>query len=272
MKKWLNGKTVVITGASSGIGKQLTRLFIEKCNAKVIGIARNQEKMEALKKELGDKSENFSYNLFDVSKEENWTDFKNYIEKNNIQITLLINNAGILPGFTKFLDISIEDGKKIMDTNFYSIVYSAYHLMPVIDEKGGVVNICSSDALLSVAGTNYYSASKAAVKAFTQSLKHEYKNKYIGCILPGFTDTNIFRNIEMTKKDKKKIQKFVSPCDVIAKKIFKAIVSRKKYKVIGYDAHIFSLLSRVMPISGANIINGVLRKAKVDLFKDAFDK
>ena len=67
MKNWLKDQTIVITGASSGIGRELSKLFIEKTGAHVIGIGRSEEKMKNFVAELGEKSELFSYELFDVS-------------------------------------------------------------------------------------------------------------------------------------------------------------------------------------------------------------
>ena len=60
---WLNGKTVVLTGASSGIGKEITKILINEFDCLVLGIARNEEKMLKLLEELGNKKEKFSYKL-----------------------------------------------------------------------------------------------------------------------------------------------------------------------------------------------------------------
>ena len=267
MKNWLKDQKIVITGASSGIGRELSRLFIEKSGAKVIGVGRSEEKMKNFVAELGANAKNFSYELFDVSKEENWASFASKLKEENKQIALVINNAGIMPPFNNFLNISIEDGKKVIDTNFYSVVYATHYLLPITTKNGGEVNIASSDALLSVGGTNYYAASKGAVKAFSQSLRYEFPRKYIACVFPGFTDTNIFRDIDMSQRDAKRLKKIISPADKIAKKIYKSILKRKKYKVVGWDAHAFSMLSRLCPSGGAKLVNGFLKKAKVDMFE-----
>jgi len=272
MKNWLKRKTIIITGASSGIGRELAKLFVCKAEAKVIGVGRSEQKMKDLLAELGVKQNNFTYKLFDVSSEENWQNFAAELQENKTTPALIINNAGIMPPFENFLNISIEDGKKVMDTNFYSVVYATKYVFPLTEESGGEANIASSDALLSVGGTNYYAASKSAVKGFSQALRYEFPKKYVSCILPGFTDTNIFRNIEMSKKDKKRVSKIISPVDKIAKKIYRAIIKRKKYKVVGWDAHAFSMLSRLMPSGGAKIVNSVLSKAKVDMFSGVQQK
>lgn len=262
-KNWIDNKTIIITGASSGMGKELVKLFINNNNCKVIGVARSKEKMEKLVEELGGKKENFSYYLFDVSDYEAWQNFASSLTQ---KVDLLINNAGMFYGFENFLSVGIDNGKRIMDTNFYSVVYGCQTFLPQMDNNGGVVNICSSDALLAVAGTNYYASSKGAVKSFTQSLIGEFPKKYIACVFPGFTDTEIFRNVEFTTKEARLLKKFISKCPKISKKIYKAILKRKRYLVVGYDAKIFRFLSKCGGNGGAKLINSILNKTKLEMF------
>ena len=82
MSNWIDNKTVIITGASAGIGKGVTETLIKKHNCKVIGIARSQEKTEKFVEELGEYAKNFSYRLFDVSVKENWFEFADYLKEN----------------------------------------------------------------------------------------------------------------------------------------------------------------------------------------------
>ena len=82
MSNWIDNKTVIITGASAGIGKGVTETIIKKHNCKVIGIARSQEKTEKFVEELGEYAKNFSYRLFDVSVKENWFEFAEYLKEN----------------------------------------------------------------------------------------------------------------------------------------------------------------------------------------------
>ena len=86
MKKcWFDYKTVILSGASSGIGKDLaTRLVRDHC-CKVIGIARTQSKLEALKQALG---ENFTYCAFDVGDKQKWQEFNAYLKEQNIQVDI----------------------------------------------------------------------------------------------------------------------------------------------------------------------------------------
>ena len=75
--KYLYGKTILLTGASSGIGREMTKQLVKTYGASVIGIGRNEEKLKSLKTELGDK---FNYYAMDVSVKENWLDFANKLK------------------------------------------------------------------------------------------------------------------------------------------------------------------------------------------------
>ena len=112
---WMNNKTVIITGASGGMGKGVAERLIKEHGCTVIGIARSEEKMKKVVEELGEYADKFSYQLFDVSVEQNWIDFVTYLRDNNIHPDVLINNAGILPKFDRFQNYTIDYIKKAMD-------------------------------------------------------------------------------------------------------------------------------------------------------------
>ena len=194
---WLNNKTVIVTGASSGIGRGITLKLIREYNCRVLGIARSEEKMKSLTNELGPDSENFSYLLFDVSKRENWKSFAEYIREKGIKPDILINNAGILPEFKKAESCSCEETERTMNINFYGAVYSMKELLPIIldSPSPAVVNIDSSAALMPLAGTSVYSASKAAQTNMVHSLSLQLAKDGITVnnVAPGviYTDRNI---------------------------------------------------------------------------------
>src|SRR5699024_365412 len=110
---------------------------------------------------------------------------------------VLNNNAASLPKLGRFGHYSVEAIEKAMTINFYSAVYSMHALLPLLLESSSpaIINIDSSAALMSLAGTSVYSASKAALKALTESMREEMRGRcYIGIVCPGFTKTDIFRN------------------------------------------------------------------------------
>ncbi|MEE1161523.1 MAG: SDR family oxidoreductase [Acutalibacteraceae bacterium] len=266
----LNNKTVIITGASSGIGRGIAIKLIKEYNCTVLGIARSKEKMERLSAELGTKTEKFSYCLFDVSSKENWKNYRLYLEEKGIKPDILINNAGILPEFKKAENIFVEEIEDTMNINFYGAVYSVKELLPLILKSStpAVVNIDSSAALMPLAGTAAYSASKAALKAFTEAIREELRGRcYVGLICPGFTKTDIFRSQNLTEKREEKIIRIISTsCDYAVNRIVKSIARKRELTVIGTDAQFMKLMGKIMPVKGGKLISAILKKSGFKLF------
>lgn len=271
---WLYNATVIITGASGGLGKGIAMKLINDYNCKVIGIARNEEKMKQVVAELGSKSANFTYQLFDVAKEENWVEFKKYLEDNNIQPDVLINNAGILPKFNKFGNYTIDYIKFAMDINFYSAVYSMHHLMPMIlkSRTPAIVNVASSAALCALAGTSVYTASKAALKGLTESAREEYRGQcYIGLVCPGFTKTDIFSGQgEHAGTANKAIDMVSTACDSMVNKIVNGISHKRDLMVFGVDAKLMDGGNRLFAVQTSKLSSKVMEISKLPLFEETF--
>ena len=273
MHNWLKNQNVVLSGASGGIGRELCKILIEKYGANVIGIGRNQDKMLSLKTELGKNADKFSYYLFDVSQRANWSAFCADLKNKNTEIALLINNAGAFPTFQKTEDTSPDTIRRIMEINFFSATYAIEQCIPALKgdkkNKPAIVNVCSSAALCTVVGTSAYSASKAALKAYTETLQMETKDTYIGIVYPGTTATELFRNDEHTKNSALDI--VAMPAQTMAKKIARKILKKKKRAVIGWDAKLMNLTAKLMPIKGTALIAWVMKISKSKVFADVFD-
>ncbi len=269
---WLNGKTVLISGISSGIGKEFAKRLISDYDCTVYGIARNQEKITKLKVELGEKSSLFKdFFLFDVAIEDNWKNLAETLKSREIGIDVVINCAGILPPFKKFILSDKEMMKRVFDVDYFSCVYSVKYMLPIVEksETPAIINVSSSAALATFAGISGYSAAKAALKQFTLSLAEEYRNKvYFGCICPGFTKTNILTNQQIKEKERKFIDKISSSVEKIVEKSLKRIKRKKRLSVIGYDAKLMNFFYKIMPITTAKIITQILKKSKFDLFSE----
>ena len=314
-KCWLDNKKVLITGASSGLGRELTKILILKHNCIVIGIGRSEDKFRSLELELKEKKQNLIYYLLDVSKEDSWV----FLSKNdNVQdIDILINNAGILPpfeNFSNFVDKSINTNSaesildintkkensalhkhknidfsqnakenlndcenikekldKVLNTNLVSIIIATAYLMPLIERSKtpAIINISSSAGLCALPGISLYSATKSAVKNFTECLQQE-KNYYVGLICPGFTKTNIFRY--QSRNSNNKLINFISTNQVkMTRKIYKAILHKKRRCVFGFDAKCMDTLYRLFPNLSLKFFKNILKKSKVDLFADVFE-
>ncbi len=273
-RDWMDNKTVIITGASGGMGKGVAEKLIKEHGCTVIGIARSEEKMKKVVEELGDYADKFSYQLFDVAVEQNWLDFVAYLNENNIKPDVLINNAGILPKFDRFQNYTVEYIKKAMDINFYSAVYSIHALLPILLESDSpaIINIDSSAALMTLAGTSVYSASKAALKSLSEALREELRGKcYVGIVCPGFTKTDIFRDQDSADAKAQKMLNMVSTsCDRMVKMIMNDIQTKKPLGVHGFDAAFMNYFGRIMPVQGGRLFSAVMKMSKLPLFDAVF--
>ena len=270
-KNWLYNKTIVITGASGGLGFSIAKTLIEKYDCKIIGIARNEQKISAAIQTLNEKASNFTYRLFDVSSRDNWIDFSNYLTENDIHIDVLINNAGFMLPFKKFENVTDEEINEIIQTDFASVVYSTKALLPLLKQSStpAIINISSAAGLLAVVGESMYCATKFAVRGFTEVLQQDYKKQiYVGGVYPGFIKTDILQRQVKDAKNDKTLGKFMMPLEKATKKITKAIRKKKKRIVFGYQARSMSLLGRLFPKTAPSIVANVLKASKLDIFND----
>ncbi len=273
---WFDYKTVIVSGASSGIGKGLVKRLINDHCCNVIGIARNEAKMKALVEELGDKAGYFSYYLFDVSVKENWKNFSSQIVADGIKPDVLINNAGILPKFDKFGHYTLDYIEKAMNINFYSCVYSMHYMMPIIlkSKTPGIINVASSAALCSLAGTSVYSASKAALKSLTDAVREEYRGKcYFGLVCPGFTKTDIFSNqttSDNSARSQKAMNMVSTACEKMVDKIIGGMWDKKSDMVFGIDAHMMNVGNKVFGVFVSNVSSKVMKISGLEMFADVF--
>lgn len=274
-KCWFDYKTVILSGASSGIGKGIAERLIKDHGCKVIGIARNEKRLLRFKEELGNKGGNFTYYTFDVSQEEKWQELADTLIRDNIQPDILINNAGILPKFDKFVNYTIDEIKKAMEINFFSCVYSMQALMPLIlkSDSAAIVNVASSAALCSLAGTSVYSASKAALKGFTEAMREEHRdNCYIALICPGFTKTDIFRNqTKSSDKAQKAMDLISTDCDKMVDYIIKGIWKKREKMVLGMDAHFMDKGYKLLGTTCSKVSSKVMKISGLDMFRSIFE-
>lgn len=273
--EWLKGKTVIVTGASGGMGAGIAATLIKKHGCRVVGVARSEAKMIKFIEELGPTyAEQFSYKLFDVSVKENWESFAKELADEGIVPSVLINNAGILPKFKRFDRYSYEEIERAMNINFYSCVYGVKTFLPILLEqhKPAIINIDSSAALMTLAGTSMYSASKAALKGFTEALRVEFKDKmYVGLVCPGFTKTDIFRDQKNDGGKGQKVMDMISTdCDRMVKMIMFGIEHKRPMMVHGLDAHAMSIFNRMLPVMGSELFSLVMKVADIDLFNEVF--
>lgn len=270
---WIENKTVIVTGASSGIGAYIAAELVREYNCRVIGIGRDENAMKSMIKEkLTYYCDNFSYQLFDVSVERNWELFADYLARNDIRPDIIINNAGMLPQFNSFQNYTQSEIDKVFGTNVFGCMYAIRAVLPMLRESQtpGIINIASSSALAPFAGTSVYSASKAAVLNFTEGLIGELgRSIYIGVVCPGFSMTSIFRN-QKERRVSRMIEWVSTSPEVMAHKIIKGINKQKHRMIIGVDAKLMNFFSGLCPILSLKVYEQALKISGIKMFEDVF--
>lgn len=266
------GKLFVVSGASSGLGRIITEKLVSD-GCKVIGIGRNEAKFDDFKATLGDKSDMLETEIFDVSDEIGWENLAAKLAARGDALNGLINCAGVFPPFRKTVDFTVSDIESVMKTNFLSSVYAVKNLLPFLEKSGfpTIVNVSSAAALASIVGTSGYSASKSALKAYTEILAEELRGKaYVGLVMPGFARTDIMRLQNTSFDEDKLVKKMSMPADRMAGKIFRGIRKKKRRMIFGFDAKILNFFYRLMPKTTTRLVAVVLKKSKMKLFDDVF--
>lgn len=264
-KKNFNENIIIITGASSGIGYEITKHLLKNYSCKIIGISKTESKIKSVFKEYG---ERFTPLALDVSKHEDWIKLNNYVIENDISIYAIVNSAGFLPKFLPFEKATSSEVFNALEVNFNSLVYSAQYILPHIRKNNGImINITSSSALCPFSSVSAYSVSKVAAERFSTCLSLEEREATVVTVIPGFTKTNIMRNQDISEKEAKLIDKISSSSEKVAKKIIKKSLKNKRRIIIGLDAHMMNLLYKLFPKTSPKFISYFLRKSKIKMFK-----
>ena len=217
----LKEKTVVITGASSGIGAASCIEFAKK-GANIALVARRKGKLEDMEKTLAKFNVATSVCECDVSDKAQVRKMSAQVLEKFGKVDVLVNNAGFAI-YGAVSDLTIEEIESQMRTNYFGMVYCIKNFLPeMLEQKSGhIVNVASVAASFGLPGIASYCASKFAILGFSEGLKHELKGTGIGVtvVSPIMVRTNFFdhRSFEHMPK--------YSPTALDAKTVAKAIVS-----------------------------------------------
>ena len=190
----LNGKSIVVTGASSGMGKSIVELFVKE-GAHVIAVARRKERLEALVESLKDQAGKVIAFAGDVSKKEDNEAMIDLAVKEFGKLDVLVNNAGVMDDMAPIAEFSDEKYDYVMGINVYgpmAAMRKACQVFLAQNEGGNIINVSSVGASHQAAGP-VYCASKAALNAFSRNTAYMYMKEGIRCnvIAPGGINTEI---------------------------------------------------------------------------------
>ena len=236
----------IVTGASGGFGKEFVKLLVQDNSIdEIFALSRSEEKLEALKNELGEKIKPY---IIDLSIPEKIKEFGRYLETQNATIKVLINNAGYAK-FCSYDDISIEDSLNMIDLNISGVVAMGLTCIPFMDKGSHILNIASQAGFQPVPYLNIYSATKSFVKNYSQALNVELKDKGISvtAVCPGWMKTNLYeRGFVGAKKAPKRCMGMVSP-EKVAKKALKDAYNNKNISIYGLHVKLCTLIAKLLP-------------------------
>jgi len=213
-------KTVLITGASSGIGREAAIAFAKQ-GANLILVARRKEKLEELKEQLEKLDTKVMTYKCDISDKSQVRKMSQDVLKEFGHIDILVNNAGFAI-YGSVSELTIEDIESQMATNYFGMIYCTKDFLPSMLEQnsGHIVNVASVAASFGLPGIASYCASKFAMLGFSEGLKHELSGTgvRVTVVSPIMVRTDFFDHPSFEKMPK------YSPTSLSPKTVAKAIL------------------------------------------------
>ncbi|MBV8657392.1 MAG: SDR family NAD(P)-dependent oxidoreductase [Burkholderiales bacterium] len=257
----LKGRTAVVTGAASGIGRAIAQSLARRgchlalADLNLAGLAETVALVEAEAAGL-----RVSQHTLDVADRVAVAALPDAVIAAHGTVDVLVNNAGVALGGT-FEQVSEADFEWLFDINFWGVVRMTRAFLPHLKAAGDsrIVNLSSLYGLISPPGQAAYSASKFAVRGFSQALAHELAGTQVGITVvhPGGVATAIARNarvpagipaaqVALQQKAFRKLLRL--PPEVAGETIVRAIERRQRRVIVGTDAKLVSVLERLLPV------------------------
>jgi dehydrogenase/reductase SDR family member 7B len=261
----MKDKVVIITGGSSGIGKAMAVEFGSK-GSKIVITGRNNEELQKAVTELSSAGISIRGFQADVSKEEDNKKMADFAIAAYGRIDVLINNAGISMR-ALFDEVDLDVVKKVMDINFYGVLYATKYCLPYIKQtNGSVVGISSIAGYRGLPGRTGYSASKFALNGFLEVLRTELLKTGVHVLTacPGFTASNI-RKRSLTKDgssqgESPRNEGNMMTAEECARHIYNATINRKRTLILTTQGKLAVFLNKWLPSLADKMVYNVMAK------------
>jgi short-subunit dehydrogenase len=266
----LDNSLAVVTGAGSGIGRGIALALARRgCHLVLADIA--QEGLSQTAREVREIGVRANCYRLDVADRNAVRELAQTVEREHGGAQLLVNNAGVALGGT-FEQVSEEDFDWLMNINFHGVVSMTRAFLPQL-KRGGearIVNISSLYGIVAPPGQAAYSASKFAVRGFSNVLRHELAGSNVGVTVvhPGGVATSIAQSArapagvaeQEVRRHRAIAQKLLRMAPEKAGEIIVRGIERRKARVlVGLDAVIVALLERLMPVAYWNLLKKGIR-------------
>jgi NAD(P)-dependent dehydrogenase (short-subunit alcohol dehydrogenase family) len=255
-----NGKIVVVTGAASGIGREMARAFAAR-GADLALADINRKGLLEVKGELEALERRVYIQVVDVSDAAQVEDFRDNVYREMGRVDILCNNAGVGVG-GRMEDISLQDWEWIMGINLWGVIHGCHYFYPRMIEQGGgghIVNTSSNAGLFPAPGVTPYCTAKYGVVGFSETLRAEAALHGIGVsvLCPGLVATNITRTARISSGSKtmgpeellKTMDVFYHrlnhPPDRVARAVIKGINRNRGVILVCPESYIQDILHRL---------------------------
>jgi short-subunit dehydrogenase len=267
----LKGRTAVVTGAASGIGRAIaTSLARRGCNLALADV--NDEALARTTAEIAAPGVRISKHHLDVSDRDAVAAFPDQVTAEHARVDVLVNNAGVALAGT-FEQVSETDFEWLFSINFWGVVGMTRAFLPLLhhSDDARIVNLSSIFGIIAPPGNTAYSAAKFAVRGFSESLRHELRKTRIGVTVvhPGGVATSIVRSARMPKTNspeedeakRKSFEAFLTlPPATAGETIVRGVENRKARVLVGSDAKMLALIERFVPVNYWNLLGRRLMK------------
>jgi NADP-dependent 3-hydroxy acid dehydrogenase YdfG len=256
----VQNKVIVVTGAGSGMGRELTLNLLGK-GAKVAAIDINKQSLQETSRLAGDRASDLCLFVTDITDRSAVESLLGRVLDKFSCVDGIINNAGIIQPFVKLIDLNYETIDRVLNVNFYGTLYMIKTFLPVLLNRpeAHIVNISSMGGFLPVPGQTIYGASKAAIKLMTEGLNSELAktNVRVTVVFPGGVNTNIMTNSGLPDIMGAASAKGASNI-LSAEKAASIIIDgmqKNRYRVLaGKDSRLMDILYRLNPKTAARLI------------------
>lgn len=260
--KDFTGKVAAITGAGSGMGRELAVQLAQRgCHLALSDV--NQAGLAETAALVAPTGVKVTATRVDVASREAVFAWAESVVRDHGKVNLIFNNAGVALGAT-VEGMRLQDFEWLMNINFWGVVHGTQAFLPHLKatRDGHIVNTSSVFGLIAVPATSAYNASKFAVRGFTESLRQELDMMACGvsatCVHPGGIKTNIARSarhdpsvralgVDENKAAENFEKNFITTAAKASATILRAVEKDKRRVLVGPDAHILDWLVRLLP-------------------------
>ncbi len=254
--KRIEGRVAVVTGAAGGIGRATALRLAERgCEVALADIDRvGLDETAAL---LARHAVKVSTAVVDVASAPAMEAFARHVETTHGGAAILVNNAGVVIA-GPFVEQRLADLEWLLGINYWGVVHGCHHFLPLLrrQDEGHIVNLSSMFGFLGLPGQSGYCATKAAVRALSESLYAELRRERIGVttVHPGCIDTSIVRagrvDDEATRQEVQALfDRLGAPPDVVARAILRAIERNRLFVRVRAESIATDLAKRLFPVA-----------------------